>query len=193
MHNGDKMHDAPISLFFTIYFVITGIVMLNVVVAVLLDEFVNTVGAIKESQNEAVTTVRHGVLDPLLEKLAHFNTNDDLTSKIHAIYQMLDADDNGRLSFEEMAEGLRKLTHAGGYVEQISLTPDEYEVIASKIGGGTFLDKDCCLNPNSFDALIRQHLSVYVQRQLAFGSLWEDEKRSFSSMQAVRAYSKETY
>ena len=33
MHNGDGGHDTPISLFFTTYYVITGIVMLNVVVA----------------------------------------------------------------------------------------------------------------------------------------------------------------
>jgi len=37
MHNGNALHDQLISLFFTSYFVLTGIVMLNVVVAVLLD------------------------------------------------------------------------------------------------------------------------------------------------------------
>ena len=32
------------------------------------------------------------------EKLAHFNTSEDLSHKIHALYQMLDADDNGSLT-----------------------------------------------------------------------------------------------
>lgn len=36
MHNNIQSHDAPIDLFFTTYYIITGIVMLNVVVAVLL-------------------------------------------------------------------------------------------------------------------------------------------------------------
>jgi hypothetical protein len=49
---------------------------------VLLDEFVNTVGAIKESKNEAISQSRDCVLDPLLERLAHFNTSQDLSSPI---------------------------------------------------------------------------------------------------------------
>ena len=49
---------------------------------VLLDEFVNTVGAIKDSQNEAISQSRDCVLDPLLERLAHFNTSQDLSSPI---------------------------------------------------------------------------------------------------------------
>lgn len=47
MHNGDAVHDQLISLFFTSYFVLTGIVMLNVVVAVLLD------GTIRSSSSPA--------------------------------------------------------------------------------------------------------------------------------------------
>lgn len=42
MNNGDLMHDFPINLFFVSYFLVANVVMLNIVVAVLLDEFVNT-------------------------------------------------------------------------------------------------------------------------------------------------------
>lgn len=149
------------------------------------DEFVNTVGAIKESQNEAGKTAREGVLDPLLEKLAHFNTSADLSSKIQAIYQMFDVDDNGRLTFEELSEGLRKLTLGHESEDQISLLPDEYEILATDIRGGSFLDENKQITSANFELLMRQQLAVYIQRQLAFGSLWEDEKRSFSCMQAA--------
>ena len=150
MHTNDQSHDAPISFFFTTYYIVTGIVMLNVVVAVLLDEFVNTVGAIKESQNDATKTSRTGILDPLLEKLAHFNTSSDLSSKINAIYQMFDADDNGRLTYEELADGLRKLTVSTGS-DQISLLPDEFQSLTTDTTGASLLDKDKSLTKPNFD------------------------------------------
>ena len=42
MNNGDLMHDFPINLFFVSYFLVANVVMLNIVVSVWLDEFVNT-------------------------------------------------------------------------------------------------------------------------------------------------------
>lgn len=59
-------------------------------------------GAIKESKNEAGKAARESVLDPLLERLAHFNTSQDLSSKISAMYNMMDLDLNGRLTFDEV-------------------------------------------------------------------------------------------
>ncbi len=56
--------------------------MLNVVVAVLLDEFINTVSQIKESKKQAVKTARESVLDPVLAQVVGFTTSRDLSSKI---------------------------------------------------------------------------------------------------------------
>jgi hypothetical protein len=47
------------------------------------------------------------------------------------------------------------------------------------------LNADGTITLLQFDALIRQHLAVFVQRQLAFGSLYEDDKKSFSTTQAI--------
>ena len=47
------------------------------------------------------------------------------------------------------------------------------------------MNADGTITLPQFDALIRQHLAVFVQRQLAFGSLYEDEKKSFSTTQAI--------
>ncbi len=50
--------------------------MLNVVVAVLLDEFINTMSSIKESKNQAVKSARDSVLDPVLAQLVGFTTRE---------------------------------------------------------------------------------------------------------------------
>ena len=149
-------------------------------------EFVNTQEAIKDTNNNAAKTVRHSVLDPLLEKLAHFNTSQDLSNKIHVLYEMLDADDNGTVSYQEMADGLQRLTHAGGLADHMAMTPEEFETLAAKPAGGSLLDAAGGLTAGNFEIIIRQHLQVYVQRQLALGSLWEEDKHAaFSSAQAL--------
>lgn len=183
-------HDIWISVFFTSYFVITGVVMMNVVVAVLLDEFVNTVTSIKESSKEAVHTVREDILDPLLKRLAHFNTSADLSSKIQTIYEMLDSDSSGQLTFEEFEEGLKKLTHDFEEQDQIlSLTSDEFNILTTRPDGGTYLSDEGALPAEAWEAMIRAQLAIYVQRQLAFGSLWEAastaDTNTCSCMQAV--------
>jgi hypothetical protein len=148
-------------------------------------EFVNTQEAIKDTHNQAARTARHSVLDPLLEKLAHFNTSEDLSNKIHLLYQMLDADDNGTVSYREMTEGLERLTRTGG-LGTCFMTPEEFEAMAARPGGGSLLDAAGGMSAASFDTIIRQHLHVYVQRRLALGSLWEEEKSgTFSSAQAM--------
>ena len=75
--------------------------MLSVVVAVLLDEFINTVSSIKESKNQAVKSARDSVLDPVLAQLVGFTTSRDLTSKIRAMFALLDFDHSGSLSYQE--------------------------------------------------------------------------------------------
>ena len=68
-----------------------GIVLINIVVAVLLDEFVSSVTAEKEesARREALKKEQelhasrvNGVLDPLTATIAYFNDNDDLSAKI---------------------------------------------------------------------------------------------------------------
>jgi len=41
-------------------------------------------------------------IDPLLASLAHFDTSEDLTERIHLLFRVLDGDENGSLSFEEL-------------------------------------------------------------------------------------------
>jgi hypothetical protein len=104
MNNGDLIHDFPINLFFVSYFLITNVVMLNIVVAVLLDEFVNTTQEYKDEKANSLMSGRrqHHVLDPLLDKLVHFSTETDLVAQIKALFSMLDNDDNGGVGYVEL-------------------------------------------------------------------------------------------
>ena len=70
--------------------------------------------------------------------------------------------------YEEVAHGLRRLTRAGGFAHEMTLTPEEFEAIAAKPGGGSLLDVTGALSAAGFDAIIRHHLGVYVQRQVCF-------------------------
>ena len=71
----------------------------------------------------------------------------------------------------QLSDGLRRLTHLYEGGDQIALSLDEFHSICIKLGGGNFLSDDNTLSASQFEAMIRQHLAVFVQRQLAFGSL----------------------
>eukprot|EP00961_Rhodomonas_salina_P068715 922496-Rhodomonas_salina.1 len=123
----------------------------QVVVAVLLDNFTAAADKEKErmaqEQRDKEGRIAHTApLDPLLGALAHFDTSTDLLKRINLLFEMLwfgggcwtsmrterftfelvlDVDDNGTLSYEEIQQGLKKLR-----VEPaISLTPDDFENI----------------------------------------------------------------
>eukprot|EP00961_Rhodomonas_salina_P079051 1062924-Rhodomonas_salina.2 len=91
---------------------IVGIVLLNVVIAVLLDEFITSVAKDKAEERikkEDDEVNEMAVLDPLLCSLTAFNTSKDLSDRIKAIYNVLDSDESGGLSYSEFADGVRRL------------------------------------------------------------------------------------
>ena len=98
--------DSSVALFFVLYMLINSIMLLNVVVAILLDEFVARVTREKEEeererQEELDKQKLKGCLDPLTKELITFDDNDDLKMKIDTIYGKLDADGSGGLDFAE--------------------------------------------------------------------------------------------
>ena len=48
-------------------------------------------------------------LDPLLQTLANFSGPHHLTSQISLLFQLMDVDDSGTLTFTEMQRGLESL------------------------------------------------------------------------------------
>ena len=88
--------------------------LINIVVAVLLDEFLNTMGQLRAQEEAQVAFQRASEadkdpLDPLYQVLVHYRTPRELTVHIRGLYNRLDIDCNGRLSYDEVVRGFRNL------------------------------------------------------------------------------------
>ncbi|EKX39507.1 hypothetical protein GUITHDRAFT_114473 [Guillardia theta CCMP2712] len=157
--------DGNVALFFVSFIVIVGWTLLQVVVAVLLDNFTAAAEAEKEDKIRQ-KNLQEGralvvfAIDPLLAALAHFDTSQDLSDRISMLFNILDTDDSNTLSFEELSYGLRKLKVR----PPISLSRDDFEVMTIQ---GSLLNDRGELGPSEFDKVMRRQLKLYVQRQMA--------------------------
>eukprot|EP00960_Hanusia_phi_P054203 762572-Hanusia_phi.AAC.2 len=101
-----------------------------------------------------------GPLDPLLASLVHYNTNDDLSERISKLFDYLDKDDSGLLSFKEISNGLRHLDkeHA------IHFSYEDFEEITEHF---EFCNEDEEISSDNFELIVRAQLKRYVQRRMA--------------------------
>ena len=99
-------------------------------------------------------------IDPLLAALAHFDTSEDLTERIRLLFRVLDVDESGSLSFDELALGCSKLR----VKPQIRLSPHDWETMTAGIFSEPSQQE---LDLPQFDEMMRHQLKLYVQRQLA--------------------------
>ena len=107
--------DPGIAFFFVSYLLINSIMLLNVVVAVLLDEFVSSVTREKEEEKRLAEMEINkrkviGCLDPLTSELITFADNEDLQERIDIIWTKLDVDNDGALGYEEFQVRLPLVT-----------------------------------------------------------------------------------
>ena len=163
--NPDGTIDLGPCFFFISFIVIVGWVLLQVVVAVLLDNF--TEASYQEKmrkeqeklKNEKFVQKVH-ILDPLLAGLAHFDTAEDLTKRIRLLFQVLDSDDSGSLSFQELADGLRKFR----VKPRIELSKSDWNAMTLN---GSMLNDNQELGLGEFIRMMRSEFKFYVQRQMS--------------------------
>ena len=103
--------------------------MLNVVVAILLDEFIATVTQEKEEAERLAKEERDrrkitGSLDAVAAELMMFENQKDLDAKISALFLKLDEDASGGLTFEELSIGLRES------YRNVHLTHDDFDLLS---------------------------------------------------------------
>ena len=123
-HKGEM--DSEVAAFFTSYFLIAAVTLLNVVVAVLLDEFVTAVQAEKdadaeEQRRQTALEKNRGVLDPVTHSLIEYEDDEDLNARIDRQYMKLNSDFSDGLTFQEFRSGLKKL--------DIHLTQDDWDIL----------------------------------------------------------------
>ena len=87
--------DHAVAFFFVSYVLIGGTVLINIVLTVLLDEFLKAVALEKEKADEVLEAEHEacriaGVLDPLIESMSHFTDNNDLTQNIATTFTVID-------------------------------------------------------------------------------------------------------
>lgn len=148
-------------VFFVSYILIVAFVLLNIVVAVMLDEFFTQVAKEKERRLEKEIQEMEdeladhptGPLDPLLAQLTYFDTSHDLAKRIEGIFKIMDDNDTGALDYTRMREGLARLR----CTPAIHLTAEDWAVLSNGRDALTFED---------FERMVRRQLMPYVQRRI---------------------------
>ena len=160
----DDQFEAKVAIFFISYILVAGVMLFNVVIAVLLDEFVASVS--KEKQEAEVQERLHaelrkvtGCLDPLTRSLITFEDEEDLTVRIDGIYQQLDRDDSEGLTFEEFRDGVRMLSS-----NSVHLTRDDFDIVTEN---GKLLGPDGAFNRQQFQSMMKGELWRYSRRLLS--------------------------
>ena len=157
---GDASHGATAS-FFVSYVILVGIVLFNIIIAVLLDAFLESIEdeklAIRRKEQEILHHTHAGPIDPLLAEMVDFKNFEDLSSKILKLYKMLDADNDGDLSYAEVKEGLAKIETK----PKMQLSKEDFEAMTEGL-----CDPKGCISSSQFDNIIRKQLRDYAQVSL---------------------------
>ena len=162
--DGEKL-DIGTACFFVSFVVIVAWTLLQVVVAVLLDNF--TQAADQEKQRKAAAKAKDEgrtpivyAIDPLLSALAHFDTSEDLSKRINLLFRVLDDNDSDGLSFKELQSGLQKFRVS----PPINISRDDWDTMTLN---GKYLNSDDEVDSERFEMVMRHQLKLYVQRQMA--------------------------
>ena len=176
--NGVKQTDPMLALYFVSYFVIANIILLNVVIAVLLDEFVTNVEreeekALNKLERENSKRRITGVLDPITQQLTHFESKENLRMRIDALYDRLDSDGSGGLTFSEFRSGFKNFPE----IPNIHITDVDYDAITEN---GKHLTRTGELTKLNFRDMMKDKFTRYSYRTLA-NSLTESQNHEFKS------------
>ena len=136
-------------------------VLLNVVVAVLLDEFISACmeqqeEMVKEQWKEQNKNRLRGVLDPMIRTLINFEDDEDLEARLDHLYHRLDVEGNG-LTFVKFRLGLKRDF-------DIHLSRDDWDIATEE---GRLTDDTGNLDRHVFHVMIRNELWKYMRRELS--------------------------
>jgi voltage-gated sodium channel len=97
----NELLEPYVVVFFVLFMIINHIVLINIVIAVLLDGFLNTMSEERQTAVEMLEMQREerDSFFELLEPLTQFRSAKDLTLTVEEIYKKLDLDNSGQVSF----------------------------------------------------------------------------------------------
>ena len=162
----ESVFDSSVLLFFASYSIISCMVLLNVVIAVLLDNFTRCVkdeqkALLIEERNKTGTSLQHDhfVLDPICKHLAEFESLEHLQSLISALWQRLNADDAQSISFTVLSESILALPVPG--TQAMILTHDDFDYMTCH---GQLCLENGELDYELFTLVMKRQLEHYVRR-----------------------------
>jgi hypothetical protein len=99
------------ALFFVSYMLMASLVLINIIIAVLLDEFLTTMARSRAQmkQEEANHEVEAHPFDPLMAALSRYKSFPDLVESIRNIFNRLDESGDGELDQKELTDGLPRI------------------------------------------------------------------------------------
>jgi hypothetical protein len=175
---GIRETEPSIGFFFISYYILGNIVLLNVVIAVLLDEFLANVFRESEARDkkiEAENAKRRitGCLDCLSQQLTGFDDASDLIERIDAMYDRMDSDKSGGLNFEEFKNGIKNLPG----IPSLHMTENDYARLTEY---GKHLSPSGELTKLKFRDMMQDEFWRYSQRQLT-NTVAESKSPEFNS------------
>jgi voltage-gated sodium channel len=119
-------------LFFVLFMIVNHIVLVNIVIAVLLDGFLNTMSEERQLAIDILEMQRdeHDSFSELLEPLTQFRSANDLTATMEEIYKKIDLDNSGQVSFMVCLCVCIYITHAYIHIHERTLTAYMYAGIS---------------------------------------------------------------
>ena len=161
--DGEGELHVGIALFFVSFVLIVGIVLMNVVIACLLDRFISTMAEEKEEKERQTREEKmalhgkvSGPLDPLLKRLLTYSSLEDLDRQLLAIVNIIDENGDGDLTCSEINIGLRKLD----FDPPIYLSIENFELLSAG------LSSDGKMDGKAFAKMILRELQSFMRMQI---------------------------
>ncbi len=179
--------DATVATFFLSYILIVVIVVANVVLAVLIEEFL--LAASKEKYERFMETHTSdgsasqyfSPIDPLLQYFAASYDSHELSGRIEEVFGLIDADRNGDLNFGEMRDGLYSLNLS----PRIKITEEDWQIITLD---GLLASDENTLSLDQFEHVIRNQITLYVQRMACKTMAMKEETGQQDTMHDANAF-----
>ena len=179
----DGIRSAWVACFFVSYMLIVGTILVQIVVAVLLDEFMNCVAKEKEDMKAAKDAIENahkrpipGPLDPLLETILDYTTTEDLNNKIDFCFAKLDLSENGAVSLEEFNEGLKRMLPSD---IKVKMKDADWNFITDN---GKLCDKDGEISREQFRTIMLQQFNLYTRRRVVTSMGKEMGEQAFDTL-----------
>ena len=151
--NWTEMPDITASTFFISAWIIVTLTLLQVVVAVMIDNF--TASTLSEKQREMdLNKPRQEAttLDPLFAQLLRLNSLKDLKRMVMHIFRLIDECDKGVVNYHDCSEGFVKLP----LVQKVVLSEADWDYLRNCCGMGSFDE----LNKEQFETMLMVQVRV---------------------------------